>query len=133
MNTENTSDGLSDLLSAFDEVAGAEKSEPARAAAPKRGRTRQPAYRSALSEGQTSRRQTAQATGKKATLAGQYMRRSFTFRPDQLAEIEQTAASLGLSQNDLIRWFTDLGLESVAQGTRPPVAEEIRHRYDPTG
>jgi hypothetical protein len=133
MNTENASDGLSDLLSAFDEVAGAEKPESPRTTTPKRGRTRQPAYRSALVEGQTNRRQTAQATGKKATLAGQYVRRSFTFRPDQLEGIEQTAVMLGLSQNDLIRWFTDLGLEAVEQGARPPVAEEVRHRYDPNG
>lgn len=133
MNKGDASDNLSDLLDAFDEVAGTENKESPQQATPKRKQARQPAYRSALSEGQTNRRQTARATGKKATIAGQYVRRSFTFRPDQLEEIEQTAVMLGLSQNDLIRWFTDLGLEAVEQGSRPPVAEEVRHRYDPNG
>lgn len=99
----------------------------------KRGRKGKPAYRSALNESQTNRRQAAQATGKKATVAGQYIRRSFTFRPDQLESVEQVATMLGLSQNDLVRWFTDMGIEAVEQGTRPPVAEEVRHRYDPDG
>ena len=40
---------------------------------------------------------------------------------------------LGLSQNDLVRWFADMGIDAVGQGTRPPVAEEVRHRYDPDG
>lgn len=40
---------------------------------------------------------------------------------------------LGLSQNDLIRWFTDMGIEAVEQGKWPPVAEEVRHPYDPGG
>jgi len=61
------------------------------------------------------------------------MRLSFTFRPDQLERAEQAASMLGLSQNDLIRWFTDIGIEAIDQGTRQPVAEEVCHRYDPDG
>lgn len=133
-NRGSQDDALSDLLSDFDDVAGeAPKAEPARHTTPKRGRKGAPLYRSALGESQTDRRQAAQATGKKATVAGQYIRRSFTFRPDQLASIEQLAAMLGLSQNDLVRWFADMGIDAVGQGTRPPVAEEVRHRYDPDG
>jgi hypothetical protein len=127
-------DALNSLLSDFNDVASeALKTESSRSTSQKRGRKGKPTYRSALSESQTDRRQAAKATGKKATLAGQYVRRSFTFRPDQLESVEQVAVMLGLSQNDLIRWFTDMGIETVEQGTRPPVAEEVRHRYDPGG
>lgn len=131
---DSQDDAMSDLFNDFDDVANeAPKTEPTRSTSQKRGRKGKPAYRSALNESQTNRRQAAQATGKKATVAGQYIRRSFTFRPDQLESVEQVATMLGLSQNDLIRWFTDMGIEAVEQGTRPPVAEEVRHRYDPDG
>ena len=127
-------DALSNLLSDFDDVASeAPKTEPSRTVSQKQGRRGKPTYRNALNESQTDRRQAAKATGKKATLAGQYVRRSFTFRPDQLESVDQVATLLGLSQNDLIRWFTDMGIEAVEQGTRPPIAEEVRHRYDPGG
>lgn len=120
---------LNNLLSDFDDVAcDVPKTELSRSTSQKRGRKGKPTYGSALNESQTDRRQAAKATGKKATLAGQYVRRSFTFRPDQIERVEQVAAMLGLSQNDLIRWFTDMGIEAVEQGTRPPVAEEVRHR-----
>jgi hypothetical protein len=125
-------DPLSDLLDDFDTVSGtAAKTDSGRTGSARRSRPGPGGYRSALDEAHTDRRRTAQATGKKATVAGQYVRRSFTFRPDQLQEIERVAAQLSLSQNDLIRWFTDLGLETVAQGKHPPIATEVRHRYNP--
>lgn len=131
---DSQDDALGDLLNDFDNVAGEKPVEkPLRSTPQRRGGKGQPAYRSALNESQTDRRQAAQATGKKATVAGQYVRRSFTFRPDQLASIEQIAVKLGLSQNDLVRWFTDMGIDLVGQGERPPIAEEVRHRYDPGG
>ncbi len=132
--SQRESDGLTDLLSDFDNVSREETDEkPISPPASKRSKRGRPAYRSALSEGHTDRRQVAQATGKKATVAGQYVRRSFTFRPDQLERVEQVATQLGLSQNDLLRWFTDMGIEAVEHGEKPPVAEEVRHRYDPGG
>ena len=88
-------------------------------------------YRSGLDEGQTDRRKTARATGKKSMVAGQYLRRSFTFRPDQLDSVDQLASMLGLSKNDLLRWFVDMGIETVEKGKKPPVLEEVRHRYTP--
>ena len=127
-------DALDELLNDFDDVASTDSNTTSsRRSSRKQGRKGGPDYRSALNESQTNRRRTAQATGKKATVAGQYIRRSFTFRPDQLELIEQVATTLGLSQNDLIRWFTDMGIEAVELGTMPPVAEEVRHRYDPDG
>jgi len=127
-------DAFDDLLSDFDEVAGgdARRATPSRGSSD-RGRRGGRTYRSALNESQTDRRKAARATGKKASVAGQYLRRSFTFRPDQLENIEQLAGLLGLSQNDLVRWFTDMGIEAVDDGERPPLTEEVRHRYDPEG
>ena len=124
-----------DLQGLFDDFESVEKPAATKGSArqsPKsRSRKGDQRYRSALNESQTDRRKTAQVTGKKASLAGKYMRRSFTFRPDQLERIEQMAGKLGLSQNDLVRWFTDMGITAVSEGEMPPVTEEVRHRYDP--
>lgn len=125
--------GLQDLFEDFESVNKPAAQSPPRQGTKSRSRRSDRLYRSALEENQTDRRKTAQVTGKKASLAGKYMRRSFTFRPDQLERIEQAANKLGLSQNDLIRWFTDMGIEAVSQGEKPPVTEEVRHRYDPDG
>jgi hypothetical protein len=38
---------------------------------------------------------------------------------------------LGLSQNDLVRWFTDMGIKAIEQGKEPPLAEVVRKKYDP--
>lgn len=130
--SDPSKNALADLLSDFETVSGGETADKtSRSDAARRSKRGRPAYRSALSEGRTDRRQVAQATGKRATVAGQYIRRSFTFRPDQLEDIERVASGLGLSQNDLIRWFTDMGVEAVDKGEMPPVSEEVRHRYDP--
>ena len=120
---------LDNLFEEFDQVAKQDK--PARPPASKNSRSSSRRYRSALEEQQTDRRKTAKATGRKASVAGQYMRRSFTFRPEQLEEIEAWANELGLSQNDLIRWFVDMGIEAVVNGEEPPLKQEVRHRYDP--
>lgn len=125
------SDPLSDLLSDFDEVAGTHSAETAPTTPSSRRRSR-PAFRSGLAESQTDRRQVAKATGKKSSVAGKYIRRSFTFRPDQLDAVDTLAAQVGLSKNDLVRWFVDMGIEAVNDGERPPVEAEIRHRYNPT-
>ena len=45
--------------------------------------------------------------------------------------MDQVAKTLGLSQNDLIRWFIDRGPEAVAKGVKPPIAEVVSRRYDP--
>lgn len=122
-------DPLTDLIADIDDTAAG---GPSRTTEPRRRSGKKgPEYRSALDESRTDRAQTARAVGKKGTVAGRYLRRSFTFRPEQLDRIELLAAELGLSQNDLMRWFTDLGIESVGQGQRPPFSEEVRRRYDP--
>ncbi len=131
---EHLDEGLQKLM---DDVAGVASGSSATAkssrSTKKRSRRGGQLYRSGLSEGQTDRRKAAKATGKKSVVAGQYLRRSFTFRPDQLDNIERLASRLGLSKNDLLRWFVDMGIEAVEQGEHPPVMEEVRHRYDPRG
>lgn len=128
MDQENKEQGLSDLFDEFDQHTDAEPTSPEKKPQRKRsGRV----YRSALDEMQTDRRSVAKATGKKASVAGNYIRRSFTYRPDQLDSIEVIAEKLGLSKNDLMRWFTDMGIEAVEEGERPPLAEEVRLKYDP--
>ena len=124
-------DPLSDLLNDFDAVANAKSAETPSSPSTSKKRSR-PTFRSGLAESQTDRRQVAKATGKKSSVAGKYIRRSFTFRPDQLDAVDSLAAQVGLSKNDLVRWFIDMGIEAVNNGDRPPVAAEIRHRYNPS-
>ena len=67
----------------------------------------------------------AKAMGTESTVAGQYIRRTFTFRPDQLDEVNKLAQEFGISGNDLARWAIDLMLDAVAQGEAPPVEEVV--------
>ncbi len=128
MDQDSQDQELSDLFDEFDQRTDAAPASPEK----KTGRKRSPrVYRSALDELQTDRRSAAKATGKKASIAGNYIRRSFTYRPDQLDSIEDIADQLGLSKNDVMRWFADMGIEAVEQGERPPLAEEVRRKYDP--
>ncbi len=128
----SNNDPLGDLLNDFDEVTKNKSPDPT--ASPSTGRKRgHTTFRSGLAESQTDRRQVAKATGKKSSVAGKYIRRSFTFRPDQLDSVETFSLQVGLSKNDLVRWFIDMGIEAVQNGKQPPVAAEIRHRYDPLG
>ena len=128
MEQDKQDQGLSDLFDEFDQRAEAEPTPPEKK--PRRKRSPR-VYRSALDEMQTDRAGVARATGKRASVAGNYIRRSFTYRPDQLDSIETIAEKLGLSKNDLMRWFTDMGIEAVEEGERPPLAEEVRRKYDP--
>lgn len=121
------SDPLNDLFDDLDAI----KEKPAQSTPSKRG-GRTTSFRSALAESSTDRRRTARATGKQSTIAGKFIRRSFTYRPDQLDSIEQLAIQLRLSKNDLIRWFVDMGIDAVENGLQPPTTQEVRHRYDPS-
>lgn len=127
----NDKDPLNDLLSDLDSLDTVQAKTPQKRNKRGKGVTEQ--FRSALAESQTDRRQTAQATGRKSSVAGNFIRRSFTYRPDQLDSIEQLSQQLRLSKNDLIRWFVDMGVEAVGQGVEPPTTAEVRHRYNPNG
>lgn len=68
-----------------------------------------------------SGRTVRKASGSKVQ-AGQYIRRTFTFREAQLARIKELAAEWNVSENDLARWLVDVGLEMTAAGRMPEVA-----------
>ena len=122
---------LDDLFADMNALDTPEDGGGSNAASKPQRQSRTQRYRSALSEHSTDRRKTARATGKASSVAGKYIRRSFTYRPDQIESIEQLAAYLRLSKNDLMRWFVDMGVEAVSNGETPPITEEVRHRYNP--
>ena len=58
-------------------------------------------------------------TVKDSRRAGQYVRMTYTFYPDQIDEFEDIAQRLGVSRMELARWFFDLGIKAVNEGQRP--------------
>ena len=76
-----------------------------------------------------NRRAAAKATGKKdGTWAGEYYRRSFPIHPDTLEEMATWSGKLGISQNDLVRWFIDHGLDALKKGERPAIEDVVVRR-----
>jgi transposase-like protein len=63
-------------------------------------------------------------------VAGQYIRRTFTFTPGQLARIKAIARELHISETGIARWLIDQGLDQWEQGVRPEV-EERAVRLEP--
>jgi hypothetical protein len=57
-------------------------------------------------------------------VAGQYIRRTFTFTPVQLAKIKAIARELHISETGIARWLIDQGLGQWEQGVRPEVEEK---------
>lgn len=57
-------------------------------------------------------------------VAGQYIRRTFTFTPGQLARIKAIARELHISETGIARWLIDEGLGQWQQGVRPEVEEQ---------
>lgn len=71
------------------------------------------------------RAKVAKATNKKGVAAGQYVRRTFTYLPEQLDMIVQVAQELNMSENDTARWLVDLGLAAYREGERPEVEAKV--------
>jgi hypothetical protein len=63
-------------------------------------------------------------------VAGQDIRRTFTFTPGQLARIKAIARELHISETGIARWLIDQGLAQWEQGVRPEV-EERAVRLEP--
>lgn len=63
-------------------------------------------------------------------VAGQYIRRTFTFTPGQLVRIKEIARELHISETGIARWLIDEGLAQWAGGVRPEV-EERAVRLEP--
>lgn len=57
-------------------------------------------------------------------VAGQYIRRTFTFTPRQLIRIKEIARELHISETGIARWLIDQGLGQWEQGVRPEVEEQ---------
>lgn len=57
-------------------------------------------------------------------VAGQYIRRTFTFTPRQLARIKEIARELHISETGIARWLIDLGLGQWEAGARPEIEEK---------
>lgn len=68
-----------------------------------------------------SRAVMAKATNKESLMAGQYIRRTFTYPPSQLEAITQIAKELHMSENNIVRWFNDHMIQAYRQGLRPEI------------
>lgn len=78
-----------------------------------------------------NRRSAGKAVGKKdggSTWAGEYYRRSFPILPDVLDDVAKWANKLRISQNELVRWIFDHGIEALNSGTKPPIEDVVVRR-----
>lgn len=75
-----------------------------------------------------SRSDANKATKRKSVVAGNYIRRTFTWTPKQLDLIDRVAKENGFSKNATARWLLDVGLSSyLDEGVRPELEEkEVR-------
>lgn len=64
-----------------------------------------------------------QATVKKSLRAGKYIRRQFTFRPEQLGRIRGLARQYRVPEADLMRWMVDYALAAIDDGVQPDTIE----------
>jgi hypothetical protein len=76
-----------------------------------------------------STRDKAQSVGT-SLVAGQYIRRTFTFTPGQLERVKDIARELHISETGIARWLIDVGLTAWNNGLRPEV-EEKEARLEP--
>jgi hypothetical protein len=65
----------------------------------------------------------ARATVKKSLRAGKYIRRQFTFRPEQLDYIHELARQHRVPEADLVRWLVDRGILALENGENPDTIE----------
>lgn len=64
----------------------------------------------------------ARAVGS-SLVAGQYIRRTFTFTPGQLRRIKEIARELHIAETGIARWLIDVGLQAWEEGERPELEE----------
>lgn len=84
-----------------------------------RGRTRKQ-FKNPLD--QVSATETGRAVGS-SLVAGQYIRRTFTFTPGQLRRVKEIALELHISETAIARWLIDEGLLQWERGVRPEVEQ----------
>lgn len=56
-------------------------------------------------------------------VAGQYIRRTFTFTPGQLKRIKAIARETHVAETGIARWLIDVGLQAWEDGLRPDLEE----------
>ncbi|MCP4422044.1 MAG: hypothetical protein GY805_35980 [Chloroflexi bacterium] len=78
---------------------------------------------------QVSTKDTAKAVGS-SLVAGQYIRRTFTFTPGQLERIKEIARTLHVAETGVARWLIDEGLSQWERGIRPEM-EERKVKLEP--
>ena len=71
----------------------------------------------------------AKAVGS-SLVAGQYIRRTFTFTPGQLQRIKELARTLHIPETSIARWLIDEGLTQWDRGVRPEL-EEAEVKLEP--
>lgn len=76
-----------------------------------------------------SARDKAQSVGS-SMVAGQYIRRTFTFTPGQLQRIKELARTLHIPETSVARWLIDEGLAQWDKGVRPEM-EEAQVKLEP--
>jgi hypothetical protein len=76
-----------------------------------------------------SMRDKAQAVGS-SLVAGQYIRRTFTYTPGQLERIKEIARTLHIAETSVARWLLDEGLTQWEKGVRPEM-EESQVKLEP--
>jgi hypothetical protein len=54
-------------------------------------------------------------------VAGQYIRRTFTFTPGQLRRVKEIARELHIAETGIARWLIDEGLMQWERGVRPEI------------
>lgn len=91
------------------------------------GRMKKPNFGNPLDE--VSSRDKAQAVGS-SLVAGQYIRRTFTFTPGQLERIKEIARTLRIPETSVARWLIDEGLARWQEGIRPEL-EETNVKLEP--
>ena len=120
-------DKFDNPLEAMASMPDSESEDGARAVPPKRKRARVGDFGNPLDSVPTT--DAARAVDS-SLVAGQYIRRTFTFTPGQLARIKEIARELHISETGIARWLIDEGLDQWEQGVRPEV-EERAVRLEP--
>lgn len=59
-------------------------------------------------------------------IAGDYIRRTFTWTPGQLEMIRSIAHELRLSENKAAKWLMDQGIQQYVEGARPDLDQETQ-------
>jgi len=89
--------------------------------APKPARRRQTDFTNPLA--MVSDNDKARAVGS-SLVAGQYIRRTFTFTPGQLRRIKALARDLHIAETGVARWLIDEGLRQWERGVRPELEQQ---------